>query len=78
MPTVHRVGPYVFVFFSSDRREPAHIHVKRDRRIAKFWLTPIGLAENQGFQEHELRAIARCIADNRQLLLEAWDDYFAP
>ena len=28
MPTVMRVGPYSFVFFSSDRGEPPHIHVK--------------------------------------------------
>lgn len=24
MPTVLRIGPYAFVFFSSDRGEPAH------------------------------------------------------
>jgi hypothetical protein len=37
------------VFFSSDRGEPVHIHVKRDRHIAKFWLEPIELAKNLGF-----------------------------
>ena len=41
MPTVLQVGPYSFIFFSSDRGEPAHIHVKRDRQIVKFWLQPI-------------------------------------
>jgi hypothetical protein len=30
-------GPYSFIFFSSNRDEPAHIHVKRDRQPAKFW-----------------------------------------
>jgi hypothetical protein len=30
MPTVLQVGPYSFIFFSSDRGEPAHIHVKHD------------------------------------------------
>ena len=34
MPTILRVGPYSFVFFSSDRGEPVHIHVKRDRHVA--------------------------------------------
>ena len=41
MPTVLRDGPYSFVFFSSDRGEPVHIHVKRKRRVVKFWLDPI-------------------------------------
>jgi hypothetical protein len=30
MPTVLIDGPYSFVFFSSDRGEPPHIHVKRE------------------------------------------------
>lgn len=76
MPTVHQVGPYSFVFFSSDRGEPPHIHVKRDRSITKFWLDPIALAKNRGFQEHEVRLIARLVEQNQQHLLEAWHDYF--
>jgi hypothetical protein len=44
MPTVIRDGPYSFVFFSSDRIEPPHIHVKRDQQIAKFWLESVELA----------------------------------
>ena len=76
MPTVLQIGPYSFVFFSSDQREPAHIHVKRDRQIAKFWLEPISLAKNRGFREHELNRIAGLVAENQQRLLEAWDDHF--
>jgi hypothetical protein len=45
MPTVLQDGPYSLVFFSSDKGEPPHIHVKRDRRIAKFWLGPAVLAK---------------------------------
>ena len=54
MPTVLTVGPYRFVFFSSDGGEPLHIHVKRDRQIAKFWLEPVDLAKNVGFADHEV------------------------
>ena len=43
MPTVLRDGPYAFVFFSSDRTELAHIHVKRDRQILKAWLDRLNL-----------------------------------
>jgi len=61
MPTVLQDGPYSFVFFSSDRGEPAHIHVKRDRQVAKFWLTPIALTTNRGFPGHELNKIERLV-----------------
>jgi hypothetical protein len=76
MPTVLQVGPYSFIFFSSDRGEPAHIHVKRDRQIAKFWLDPISLEKNRGFREHELNQIARLVEDHQTVLLDAWHDYF--
>lgn len=76
MPTVLRVGPYSFVFFSSDQREPPHIHVKRDRSIVKYWLEPIALAKNRGFAQHELNDIEALVGQHRQALLEAWHDYF--
>lgn len=77
MPTVLTDGPYSFVFFSSDKGEPAHIHVKRDRQIAKFWLNPISLVKNQGFKEHELNQIARLVVKHQQTLIEAWHEYFS-
>jgi Domain of unknown function (DUF4160) len=76
MPTVLRDGAYAFVFFSSDRGEPPHIHVKRDRQIAKFWLDPVALAKNRGFSEHELNDIGRLVRQHRSFLLEAWHEYF--
>lgn len=77
MPTVLEEGPYRFVFFSSDRTEPPHIHVKRERRIVKFWLAPVSLAKNRGFAGHELNQIERLVARNQSILLEAWHEYFS-
>lgn len=77
MPTVLRVGPYSFVFFSSDRGEPPHIHVQQDRRIAKLWLENMALAKNRGFKQHELGRIKSLVEENRELLLRAWHDFFA-
>ena len=57
MPTILRDGPYSFVFFSSDRSEPPHIHVKRDRDIVKFWLLPIALASTHGLNAQSIRMI---------------------
>ncbi len=44
MPTVLRKKGYRFFFFSSDRREPPHLHVEKGEGNAKFWLDPIVLA----------------------------------
>ncbi len=78
MPTMLWDGPYAFVFFSSDRDEPPHIHVKRDRQIAKFWLTPVSPATNRSFSAHELRQIERLVEKHRLALTEAWREYFGP
>ena len=76
MPTVLRHGPYAFVFFSSDQNEPMHVHVKRDRTIAKYWLQPVSLANNRGFKKAELRTIAKLVEQFQHELVEAWHDYF--
>ena len=76
MPTVLVIGPYHFIFFSSDAPEPPHIHVRRDRQLAKFWLESISLVKNRGYNERELRQIAQLVIDHQSKLLEAWHDYF--
>lgn len=57
MPTVLRVGRFRFHFFSNERQEPPHIHVKAADDEAKFWLDPIGLASYRGFNSAELTQI---------------------
>lgn len=48
MPTVVIDG-YVFRFYSSDRLEPAHVHVLKDRMSAKVWLRPVMLKSGASF-----------------------------
>jgi hypothetical protein len=76
MPTALRDGPYSFVFFSSDKGEPPHVHVNRDWQVAKFWLEPISLAKNRGFKEHEVNDVQRLVRQHHLVLMEAWHDYF--
>jgi len=78
MPTALRDGPYSFVFFSSDREEPIHIHVIRDRQIAKFWLDPVSLAGNHGFRKHELHRIEALVVKYEDHLIRSWHEYFNP
>jgi len=50
MPTVLRVGPYRFFFYSGGGHEPPHVHVERNASVAKFWLDPVRLARSQGYR----------------------------
>ena len=76
MPTVKRIGPYRFYFFSHEPNEPAHIHVDRDDRSAKFWIKPVRLARNLGFPPAELRRLHDLTAEHQLEFLEAWNGYF--
>ena len=73
MPTVLRVGPYRFYFYTHDLiNEPPHVHVDRDELSAKFWLKPIALARNLGFSASALRRIERIVSAHQAELLERW------
>ena len=76
MPTVLRVGPYRFFFYSSDGGEPAHIHVERDECVAEFWLDPVRLARSGGFRAKEIAAVAALVNDHKDTFLEAWHAAF--
>jgi hypothetical protein len=75
-PTVLRSGPYRFFFFSNESGEPPHIHVQRDRLLAKFWLSPVKLARSTGFSPTDLRRLHALVEENEARLLEAWNEYF--
>jgi Domain of unknown function (DUF4160) len=76
MPTVLRVGPYRVYFFAADRNEPPHVHIRRDRAMAKFWLDPIRLARSYRFKVRELRTIKAILQENEPHLMRAWDNEF--
>lgn len=76
MPTVLRAGPYRFFFVSLDSSEPAHVHVQREGKVAKFWLDPVALQRAGGFGSVELNQVAKLVDENRDYLLERWNEFF--
>jgi len=76
MPTVLETGPYRFFFVSLDRGEPPHVHVRRENRVAKFWLDPVALERAGGFGRPELNGIGKHVFERREVLLEKWDEFF--
>ena len=76
MPTLLIVGPYRFFCFAGDRHEPPHVHIERDRELAKFWLDPVRLQSNRGFSRVEIGRIQNLVEANQTQLLEGWNEFF--
>jgi hypothetical protein len=77
MPTVLRIGRYRFHFYSDERQEPPHIHVRAADGECKFWLEPtIALAVNRGIPAHELGRIEKLVFEYRETLRGAYREHF--
>jgi hypothetical protein len=79
MPVVFREGGLRYFFYSNEGspREAPHIHVMGGGREAKIWLVPeLSIAGSYGFNASELAAILRIVAENRDLILRKWHEYF--
>lgn len=76
MPTILRVGAYRFFFYSNENGEPPHIHIQRERSLAKFWLKPVSLASSIRFPPKEVRDLRKLVNEHKSELLEAWNEYF--
>ncbi len=72
MPVILRVKGYRFWFYEADLDEPPHVHIGREGKEAKYWLSPIKLARAGKFKSVQLREIERIIDDNLEFLLDAW------
>lgn len=76
MPRIAVVGQYRFFFYSNEGDEPPHIHVRHERKLAKFWLDPVELATSKRFAAHELREIMTIVIDRKEQFIEAWNEHF--
>jgi len=77
VPTILKIKGYRFFFFSREGNEPAHIHVEQAERYAKFWLTPVQLAESDGFRSNEISELRKIVLGNKILFEEKWNEYFS-
>ena len=80
MPKVFDWQGYRFHFYANEGnpREAIHIHVRKGRDDAKFWLGPqVVLADNRGFSPKVLNALASVIEDHRDEIERAWNVFFS-
>jgi len=57
-----------------DLNEPMHVHIDKQGKTAKFWLSPLRIARNHGYREHELNEIESIINDRLELLMNLWHE----
>jgi len=75
-PTILRVGPYRFFFFSREETR-AHVHVHSPDGEAKFWLEPaVEPAVNRGLPEGAFAEARRLVEENQEVFREAWKRHF--
>jgi hypothetical protein len=76
MPKVLEVNGFIFFFYSQEGNEPPHVHVRKGESSAKFWLNPFLLHKNYGFSSSQIKFITKTITENKDLLLDAWHEFF--
>jgi hypothetical protein len=77
-PTALRES-FRFFFYSNERGEPPHVHVKTGSGEAKFWLFPTVELESasKGMKRSEVRKALRIIRRNRDKVHGEWREFFA-
>jgi hypothetical protein len=70
-----RIVPYRFHFYSDEKNEPPHVHIATSDGERKFWLQPIQLAKNKGIPPYEVRRIEKLVYDNKNFLMEKYNEF---
>jgi hypothetical protein len=75
VPTVLRERSFRFFFWSNERNEPPHVHVESGDGYAKFWLSPVSLAESVGYDSNEVRQLLDIVIAHREMMERVWHGY---
>ena len=79
MPTILKWKGYRFFFYSNegDPIEPMHIHIRKERNVAKFWLEPVvALSDSYGMSPRELNKLQKVVENNAKFIKRTWYEYF--
>lgn len=74
MPTIFEKDGYKFFFYSNEHT-PIHVHVRHGGGEAVFEVEDlIELRESQNMKINELRKAQKLALENRNLILEKWNE----
>ncbi len=72
MPKVFDESGFTGRFYMADLDEPIHIHVTKDGREAKFWVSPLSCANSGGFAGRDLRRAEDLVRKYLNDILNLW------
>jgi uncharacterized protein YdhG (YjbR/CyaY superfamily) len=77
MPEIFRFYGYSFFFYSREH-EPIHVHVEGNGGYAiyDFLNGTIKLRDAQGIKISDLRKIEQVIIENKQTIMNKWQEHF--
>jgi hypothetical protein len=73
MPTVLRVGGFVFSFYANEH-EPSHVHVRCGGQTCRVELATL-LVKNIDMDARNRAKALRIIVENADVLEQAWQDF---
>lgn len=75
MPTLFYYLGLRFFFYSNDH-EPIHVHVRSGDGEARFQVDPVALIENKGLKNKDLKIAEIAIEENKEVIMNRWNEYF--
>ena len=79
MPKIFEWRGYKFFFFSNEGkpRELCHVHVRKGKSIAKFWVDPIVTLDSAyEMTPRELNNIREVVEARADLIRRKWNEHF--
>ena len=82
LPTLFKLWGYLIYFWSNEGMEPIHVHITKGvpkHSDTKVWIGPIvHLAHNKGqIPDKDLRRLLRFIAQNKEMIIEEWNQHWS-
>jgi hypothetical protein len=74
MPKVFEESGFAGRFYMADLHEPIHIHVTKDGKEAKFWVSPIACANSGGLSRRDLRRAEDLVQKYLADILNLWHE----
>lgn len=72
MPKIFEEAGFTGRFYMADLHEPIHIHVTKDGREAKFWVSPLACANSGGFSGRDLRRAEALVQKYLTDIVNVW------
>ena len=77
MPQIFREKGWVASFYSNERNEPVHVHLRKGGGEAKFQVRPVALAMSEGLKVKELAEAEALVAKHATEILRKWNEHFS-